>query len=72
MTKKMITVKPEQTLEECMALMSKYHIRHLPVQDDDTLIGIVSMRDVMETIISSKQDRITQLEDYILGSDYNH
>ena len=72
MTKKMITVKPEQTLEECMALMSKYHIRHLPVQDDDTLIGIVSMRDVMEMIISSKQDRITQLEDYILGSDYNH
>ncbi len=72
MTKKMITVGPKQTLEECMELMSKYHIRHLPVQQDEKLIGLVSMRDVMETMISSKQDRIDQLENYILGGDYGH
>ena len=72
MTKKMITIKPDQSLEECMELMSKYHIRHLPVKEDDTLVGVVSMRDVMESIISFKQDRINQLENYILGTDYGH
>lgn len=72
MTKKMITIKPNQTMEECMELMTKYHIRHLPVQDEDKLVGIVSMRDVMEAIITSKQSRIDQLENYILGSDYGH
>jgi CBS domain-containing protein len=70
MTKQMITVKPEQTLEECIELMGKYHIRHLPVQDNDKLVGIVSMRDVMEALISLKQDRIERLEGYILGNDY--
>ena len=70
MTKKMITVSPEQTLEECMELMTKYHIRHLPVQDNERLVGLVSMRNVMELIISYKQDRINQLESYILGNDY--
>jgi CBS domain-containing protein len=72
MTQKMITVRPEQTLEECLELMTKYHIRHLPVQDGEKLVGIVSMRDVMELIISIKQDRIERLENYILGTDYNH
>ena len=72
MTKKMITIKPTQSLEECMELMTKYHIRHLPVKEDDTLVGVVSMRDVMESIISFKQERINQLENYILGSDYGH
>jgi CBS domain-containing protein len=72
MTQKMITVRPDQPLEECLELMTKYHIRHLPVQDGDKLIGLVSMRDVMETIISMKQDRIERLENYILGTDYSH
>lgn len=72
MTKKMITVKPEQSLEECMELMTRYHIRHLPVQEDEKLVGVVSMRDVMDMIISSKQSRIDQLESYILGNDYGH
>ena len=39
MTKKMITVKPQQSLEECMELMTRYHIRHLPVEEDDKLVG---------------------------------
>ena len=71
MTKKMITVRPDQTLDECLELMTKYHIRHLPVQEGDKLIGNVSMWDVMEMIISLKEDRIERLENYILGTDYN-
>jgi signal-transduction protein with cAMP-binding, CBS, and nucleotidyltransferase domain len=72
MTKQMITVSPEQSLEECLELMTKYHIRHLPVQETGKLMGVVSMRNVMETIISVKQERIEQLENYILGTDYSH
>ena len=71
MTQKMITVRPDQTMEECLELMTKYHIRHLPVQDGEKLVGNVSMRDVMEMIISVKQDRIERLENYILGNDYS-
>lgn len=72
MTKKMITVRPDQTLEECIELMTKYHIRHLPVEEGGKIIGMVTMRNVMEMIIASKQDRIERLENYILGSDYGH
>jgi CBS domain-containing protein len=71
MTKKMITVRPNQSLEECLELMSKYHIRHLPVEDGGKLVGVVSMRDVMQMIISIKEDRIERLENYILGNDYS-
>jgi CBS domain-containing protein len=72
MTKKMVTVCLDSTLEECMELMTKYHIRHLPVQEGDKLVGLVSMRDVMEAIIAFKQERINRLESYILGNDYGH
>ena len=71
MTRNMITVRPNQNLEECHELMSKYYIRHLPVEDVGRLVGVVSMRDVMEMIISMKEDRIERLENYILGTDYN-
>ena len=71
MTTKMITVSPNQSMEECLELMTKYHIRHLPVQDGEKLVGMVSMRDVMEAIIATKEDRIGRLENYILGTDYN-
>ena len=72
MTKNMITVSPEQKLEDCIELMTKHHIRHLPVQEGDRMVGIVSMRDVMEALIAFKQDRIERLESYILGTDYGH
>jgi CBS domain-containing protein len=70
MTKNMITVGREQTLEECLDLMNKYYIRHLPVADNGKLVGVVSMRDVMQMIISMKEDRIERLENYILGTEY--
>jgi CBS domain-containing protein len=72
MTKKMVTVAPSSSLEDCIELMTRYHIRHLPVQEDNNLVGIVSMRDVMQALISHKQERIDQLESYILGTDYGH
>ncbi len=72
MTKEMVTVRPDQTLEDCIELMTHHHIRHLPVKEDDNLVGVVSMRDVMEALISVKQDRIDRLESYILGTDYGH
>ena len=70
MTSNMVTIGPETNLEECMNLMSEYHIRHLPVMDSGRLIGMVSMRDVVETILDRKDDTIFNLENYILGTDY--
>jgi CBS domain-containing protein len=67
MTRKMITVSPEQTIEECMELMSQHHIRHLPVLDQGRLVGILSIGDVVKAIITAKQDTIENLEDYIMG-----
>lgn len=70
MTRNTVTVRPDHTLEECMALMSEWHIRHLPVMKDNKLIGMVSMRDVVEMIISLKDSTISKLENYILSEGY--
>jgi CBS domain-containing protein len=70
MTREMITIHPETTLEECMALMTKWHIRHLPILAEGHLIGIVSMRDVVQAIITKKEETIQDLEKYILGQGY--
>ncbi|MBN1305990.1 MAG: CBS domain-containing protein [Anaerolineales bacterium] len=70
MTDQIITVQPEQTLEECMVLMAQKQIRHLPVLENKQLAGIISMRDVVDAIISDKENLIKNLEDYILGTGY--
>jgi CBS domain-containing protein len=70
MSKNMIAVHPEQTLEECLELMNKYYIRHLPVEDNGKLVGVVSMRDAVQMILAMKEDRIERLENYILGTEY--
>ena len=70
MTKNMITVRPEQTLEECLELMTRYQVHHLPVKDGGELVGNVSKQDVMERIIGAKQDLIERLDNYILGTAY--
>jgi CBS domain-containing protein len=70
MTKEMVTVQPEATLEECMAMMTKHRIRHLPVMERGRLVGMISMRDVVDTIIASKDSLITDLENYITGKGY--
>lgn len=70
MTTETITVQPETTLEECMALMSEWHIRHLPIMAEGRLVGMVSMRDVVQAILSKKDNTIENLENYILGEGY--
>lgn len=67
MTDKVYFVRPEQTIEECMALMTAEHIRHLPVLADDQLVGVISIGDVVKVVISDKEFLIKQLEHYITG-----
>ena len=68
MTDKVICVAPERTLEECMAIMTEKHIRHLPVLDDNQMvIGIVSIGDVVKEMVSQQKFIIGQLENYITG-----
>ena len=65
MTSDIITVCPEQTITDCMTLMTEKHIRHLPVVADGQLIGLVSMGDVVKAIIGEQEFMIGQLKQYI-------
>jgi CBS domain-containing protein len=67
MTGKVFYVRPDQTVEDCMALMTARRIRHLPVLDDDRVIGVVSIGDLVKAVISEQEVRIQQLEQYIMG-----
>ncbi len=67
MTPRVVVVGPERTTEECMALMTDKHIRHLPVMDGDRLIGLISIGDVVKAVISNQKFAISQLENYITG-----
>jgi CBS domain-containing protein len=68
MTKKVFYAKADQSIEECMASMTKNKIRHLPVLDDKGLAGVVSIGDIVKSLISEKDHLIDQLEHYISGS----
>ena len=65
MTKSVITVLSEDSLEHCMTLMSKNKIRHLPVVDDEKVAGIISIGDVVMSIIETQKETITHLQNYI-------
>ena len=67
MTQKVLVVHPNQTMHDCMALMTDKRIRHLPVLEDDSLIGVISIGDVIKEIISEQEFVIGQLENYITG-----
>jgi CBS domain-containing protein len=67
MTRDVIYVRPQQTNEECMALMTERRLRHLPVMDDGKLLGLISIGDLVADIISEQQFTIQQLQHYILG-----
>ena len=71
MVSKMITVTNDTTIEQCMGLMKQYRIRHLPVVENEKLVGLVSMRDVMVAAIENKESEIRGLENYILGSGFH-
>ncbi len=65
MTEKVIFAKPSQTVDECMAIMTEKHIRHLPVMDGDALVGMISIGDLVKETICEQAFVIKQLENYI-------
>jgi CBS domain-containing protein len=65
MTARPVCVSPNQTLEEGMALMTEKRVRHLPVVEDDRVMGLVSIGDMVKAIISEQRFIIEQLEHYI-------
>ncbi len=67
MTKDVLVIAPNTRTRHCMALMSEKRIRHLPVMDGDTVIGMISIRDIMDDIIADHELTIAQLESYING-----
>jgi CBS domain-containing protein len=62
MTRDVIYISPEDSFEECMALMSEKHIRHLPVLDQEQVVGMITMGDVVKEIISAQQYKIHELK----------
>ncbi len=67
MSSPVVSTSPECTLEDCMRLVTSKRVRHLPVLDQGKLIGIVSIGDLVNAIISAQSDTIHQLEGYISG-----
>ena len=67
MASEVLYVRPDQTSEECMALMTENRIRHLPLVDGGKLVGLISIGDLVKDIISEQRFTIDQLENYIRG-----
>ena len=70
MTEAMYTVTTETSTDECMAVMMKHHIRHLPVVENGALVGIISMRDVVAAAVEERESKIKGLEDLIRESGF--
>ena len=68
MTEEVFGVRPDQPIEECMALMTAKRVRHLPVIEEGKLIGVISIGDVVKALISDQDLLIHALESYITGS----
>jgi CBS domain-containing protein len=67
MTDKVYYVDPKSTAEECLILTTQQSIRHLPVLENDKLVGLISIGDVVKSIIGEQETEIRQLSDYITG-----
>ena len=68
MSSRVVCIRTDQTIDDCMALMTDKRIRHLPVLDDEKLVGVISIGDVVKAVISEQEFVIHQLENYITGS----
>ncbi len=67
MTAEVITISPSASIDEAMELMTKHRIRHLPVVEDGKVVGVVSIGDIVKTVIENQQHVISHLEGYITG-----
>ncbi|MBK9440900.1 MAG: CBS domain-containing protein [Comamonadaceae bacterium] len=65
MTRDVVTVAPQTGTRECMRLMSHKRFRHLPVMDGENVLGLISIRDIMDDIIADNEQTISQLTSYI-------
>lgn len=65
MTRRVATVTPDTTIQQCMELMTDRRVRHLPVVTDGMLIGVISIGDVVKALLKEKDQVIEQLEEYI-------
>ena len=67
MTSPVVFATRQQTVDECMAIMTKHHFRHLPVVEDGAVVGVVLIGDLVKGIISGQAQTIQELESYITG-----
>lgn len=72
MTTRVYHVKPQRSVQDCMKLMTSHHVRHLPVMEHGRLVGIVTIGDVVKSLISEQMRTIEDLETYISGSYSTH
>jgi CBS domain-containing protein len=68
MTSPVVFVTPQQSVDDCMTLMTVHHFRHLPVVDEEKVVGVVSIGDLVKWIITGQERAIQQLESYISGT----